>query len=275
MSSNPLQKFYRQPKFYISLPSAGAYNVPGTFEGDVKKVPVYGMTGIDEIISKTPDSLLSGDSMIEVVQSCVPSFKNAWAMNTLDSDLIFAAIKIATWGNKMTVGHVCPHCGSAENEYDLDLTKIVDHFNSCTFNNIVKVGELTIKLRPLLYKQYTDFSMDNFKLQQQLAQLANVEQEERQTKIDELWKELAKIQHYVLVNSIESISTLEESVTDKSLIDEFLKNCDREVTTALKDRMGENKEQWSAPKFSVQCADCSKHSDIKLNLDSSTFFGKA
>ena len=50
MATNPLQKYFRQPKIFIKLPSAGVYCQPGNIQGDSNHMPVYGMTGMDEII---------------------------------------------------------------------------------------------------------------------------------------------------------------------------------------------------------------------------------
>jgi hypothetical protein len=72
MNQNPLQQYFRQPKIFINLPSQGIYSKEGSIQGEVNNMPVYGMTGMDEIIVKTPDALLSGESTVKVVQSCCP-----------------------------------------------------------------------------------------------------------------------------------------------------------------------------------------------------------
>ena len=40
---NPLQKYFRQPKIYVQLPSKGLYYPPGTLAGDYTNVPVFAM----------------------------------------------------------------------------------------------------------------------------------------------------------------------------------------------------------------------------------------
>ena len=85
MSSNPLQKFFRQPKIFIKLPSMGIYN-PDTVIESMDNLPIFGMTGMDEILLKTPDALLSGESSIRVIESCCPNIKNAWELSSLDVD---------------------------------------------------------------------------------------------------------------------------------------------------------------------------------------------
>jgi hypothetical protein len=53
MANNPLQQYFRQPKIFINLPSQGVYNKPGSIQGEVSNMPVFGMTGMDEILMKT------------------------------------------------------------------------------------------------------------------------------------------------------------------------------------------------------------------------------
>jgi hypothetical protein len=47
--NNPLSKFFRQPKIYITLPSRGLYYEPGVLGGSYENVPIFAMTGMDEI----------------------------------------------------------------------------------------------------------------------------------------------------------------------------------------------------------------------------------
>ena len=96
MGNNPLQQFFRQPKIYISLPSLGIYTIPGVIQGDVSNLPIYGMTGMDEILMKTPDALMTGESTVKVIESCCPVIEDAWDLCLLDLDIILTAIKIAT-----------------------------------------------------------------------------------------------------------------------------------------------------------------------------------
>lgn len=274
MASNPLEKYYRQPKFYINLPSQGAYNTPGTIVGDTANIPVYGMTGIDEIIVKTPDALLSGESTAMVVQSCVPAIQDAWQMSMLDADLVFAAIKIATWGNEMSVTHTCGKC-QQENDYDLDLSIILDHYATCKFENKVVIGELVVKLKPITYRQYTDFNLENFKLQQQLKYAESItDEKQKQELIDKLWNDLALSQNNVFVASIDSVETPDQTVTERGFIVDWLKNCDKVVVDAIKKQIAKNRENWTVPTFPVKCTGCDNETSLSVDLDYSSFFDK-
>ena len=118
-AANPLSKYFRQPKLYIKLPSQGKWYGNNSFEPTVTgEIPVYAMTGKDELILKNPDGLLNGQSTVDVIQSCVPNIKNAWEISSLDLDMLLVAIRIATYGPNMDVGHVCPNCGVENSIYN-------------------------------------------------------------------------------------------------------------------------------------------------------------
>ena len=72
------------------------------------EVGVYPMTAKDEMLLKTPDALLNGEATVTVIQSCIPAIKNAWAMPSIDCDAALMTIRMATYGNKMTVPITVP-----------------------------------------------------------------------------------------------------------------------------------------------------------------------
>jgi len=275
MPQNPLQQYFRQPKIYIKLPSQGVYNKPGTFQGDATNVAVYGMTGMDEIILKTPDALLSGESTVKVIESCVPSYKDAWGASIIDINAVFAAIRIATFGNIMTVTNVCDNC-ETENDYDLDLSRIIDHFSNFTYNNRVVFKDMIIVTQPLTYKQSTEFGLKNFKLQQRVQATRDLADEtEQQLAINALFQELSIIQADLYKACVESIEVSNQVVTERSYINEFLDNCEKQIADAIKDHIEKNREQWKSPTFPAECSHCQHKVNLFLELDQSNFFGKA
>lgn len=276
MAQNPLQEFYRQPKIFVSLPSKGIYNQLGTITGDPTHMPIFGMTGMDDIIMKTPDALLSGDSSVKLIESCCPSIKDGWAVTTLDVDLLLTAIRIATHGNVLEVVHTCPKCRT-ENDYDIDLGTVVDHFNSCVYNNTIDIGTLTIKLQPLTYRQTTTFSLRNFKMQQQLSATPLEPADEYKAVVGKLFKELGEMQNDVYAASIESIDTGKTVVTENSFIAEWLQNCDKSVFNAIKEHLDKTKAEWKIPAVKVICSnlECNHESSISVDLDQANFFDPA
>jgi hypothetical protein len=78
------------------------------------------MTAKDELAFKTPDALLNGQAMVDVIQSCFPNIKNAWVAPMVDLDTIMIAIRLATYGEKMPFTHKVPGTDE-EVEYEIDL----------------------------------------------------------------------------------------------------------------------------------------------------------
>jgi hypothetical protein len=277
MAQNPLQQFFRQPKIFVNLPSQGIYNKPGTLQGDLSAMPVYGMSGMDEIIIKTPDALMTGQSSVAILESCCPAVKNAWELSTIDTPMLFAAVRIATYGNTIAIGNVCPKCKNVH-DFDLDLTRVVEHYNNCKYENKLVLKEIVIKTQPLTYKQRTDFNIKNFQLQQKLSQIEKIENlEEQQPHLVELFGELAVVQKELYSASIESVEAGSVVVTERSFIDEWMNNCDSEVFEAIKKHIETNQEKMSMPLFPVICVndECKYEMNINIELDYTSFFARA
>lgn len=275
MSQNPLQQYFRQPKIYINLPSKGVYNKEGTIQGEPFNMAVFGMTGMDEIIIRTPDALMTGESSVKVIQSCCPSITNAWELSSLDADMIFAAIRIATYGNKLEVTANCPNCGES-NDYELDLNQIIDHYTNCKYQNRIVHKDLVIQTRPLTYKQLTDINIKAYEFQQRIYQAELIEdKDEQQRLITDLWSEFAKSQNNVFSLIVESVEVPGGVVSERGHIDEWLANCDSDVIEAIKKHNDENKIAWKMPLFPVKCNNCGHENEISSELDYSNFFGLA
>lgn len=272
MSTNPLQTYFRQPKLFVSLPSKGLYYKPGTLTGDYTSVPIFSMTGMDEIIMKTPDALFNGESTIRLIQSCCPYITNAKEVPSLDIDVLLIAIRMATYGENMSIKHVCKKC-KAENEFDIALPEIIDHYSEKTFDNQLIAGDLVINLKPLSYSEMTKFNLENFKLQQMLKQLEGiVDENNKQQKFDEIYSMLANIQVDLFVDSIESIRTPTETVTNKQFILEWLTNSAKESYSLIKEKLSVNKDSWALPKYPIKCSECGTEDKIEISMDQSNFF---
>ena len=111
MNTNPLKQYFRRPSIYLKLPSGGKYYPEGSIDlPENKEVPVYPMTAIDDITSKTPDALFNGIAVIEIIRSCVPNIKDPWQVPATDVDALLIAIRAATNGNMLDVESSCPSC---------------------------------------------------------------------------------------------------------------------------------------------------------------------
>ena len=275
MANNPLQKYFRQPKIFIGVPSKGVYTKPGVLTGEIENMPVYGMTGMAEIIIKTPDALLNGDAVVKVIESCCPNIKDAWELSSVDLDAIMAAIRIATYGNAITISHQCVHCDH-DNEYELELSKLIEHFAHVLYDNKVVLKDVVVQIRPLTYRQVTDFSLRNFQLQQQLQQASKIEEEgERKKATAELYTQFALLQTEVYSAGIESIQVGNTNVEERAYIDEWLNNTETSVFDKIKEKIDENRDNWKTPGQTATCQNCEKENTLNIDLDYANFFATA
>ena len=124
VNQNPLAGWMRQPKIFIRLPSNGEYWPNGSLQStETGEYPVYSMTAKDELMLKVPDALMNGQAVVDVIQNCMPNIKNAWNIPNLDLDVILIAIRIATYGEKMTVPI---SVGDYNSDYSVDLRMVND-----------------------------------------------------------------------------------------------------------------------------------------------------
>jgi hypothetical protein len=271
MTTNPLQKYFRQPKIFVSLPSQGLYYPDGSLSGDHTNVPVFAMTGMDELIMKTPDALFSGEATVKLLESCCPYITNGKDVPSFDIDVLLVAIRIATFGPKMTVTHTCRHC-ETENDFDIDLGTVLDNYKDKRFENVIELDDLTIRFKPLSYSEMTKFNVESFKFQKMLSQVETVSDDERQKFIDSIYENLATLQVDIFLSSIESISGPEFTVTERDHIREWLSNSNRESYAKIKQQLEKNKDSWAIPKHQISCANCNTVDQIDVAMDQSNFF---
>ena len=150
-NTNPLNKYYRQPSIYISLPSKGRYYSEDVYTStQTGEIPVLPMTAKDEMAFKTPDAMINGQATVDVIKSCCPNIKDAWGMPSIDVDSVLIAIRIATYGNSMSFDSKCPHCGE-DNTHDVDLGKPLNSLQCPDYSKYMQYKDLKIKFKPQLY----------------------------------------------------------------------------------------------------------------------------
>jgi len=151
-SNNPLKQYFRQPAIYIRLPSKGNFYPPGTLDMPPNgEIPVLPMTAIDEISYRTPDALFNGAAMVDVIQSCVPNIKNAWAIPAVDVDTILVGIRLASHGHDLDSSSQCPECKN-DHEFTIDLRVLLDGIQAPDYNTCVRHGDLEFYFRPMTYQ---------------------------------------------------------------------------------------------------------------------------
>jgi hypothetical protein len=271
---NPLANWFRQPKIYVKLPSKGKFYPQGTLDvSSNEEYPVYAMTAKDELMFKTPDALLTGQSTVEVIKSCIPAILDPWSMPSIDLDFALIAIRIATYGEMMEVNSECPHC-KASNEYEVDLNQWLGIFNNFEYNDIVDASPLLVHIRPYTYKEVTKTSIKAIE-QQKIFGIINNEEISDEEKIDRFGKSFVKLTELtvdIIADCITSIETPNGTSTDKEQIKEFINNCARDVFDKISNHISNIKERIELKARNVSCGECSKEFLLPITMDQSNFF---
>jgi hypothetical protein len=275
--TNPLSQYFRQPSIYIKLPSQGQNYPAGTIVMPANgELPVYPMTAIDEITYRTPDALFNGQATVNVIQSCVPNIKDAWAVPSIDLDTILIAIRIASYGHDMDFATSCPACNDTS-ERTIDLRTMLDALRSPDYASHITHGDLEIYFRPLSYKNLNDNSQLQFE-QQKLLQVipdSAVSDADKMTALTRAFKQLTEITVRSLSISITMIKTPQALVSEQPFIEEFLKNCDRELFNQIRDHVLGLREQSELQPLKLQCNACNNKYEQALTLDMASFFAPA
>jgi len=270
---NPLKQYFRRPSIFLKLPSGGAgYDANTITPTETGELPVYPMTAIDEISSKTPDSLYNGTAVVDIIRSCVPNVRNPWAITSVDLDAILVAIKIATNGNEMELETTCPECREDSN-FGLNLSFVLSNFTPGDYTNALMVDDLRIKFKPLTFKELTSSTTKQMEIQRSFMTLNTLEDgPEKEARSTELLKIITDSTVDVLCNVIEYIATPEVVVEEKAYIKDFLVNVDKRTFEALREKSIKLRETTQIKPLHIQCSHCTHEYDQPFTLNISDFF---
>lgn len=269
-----LQKYYRQPKIYIELPSKGKYYAEGSLDiSQDGKYAVYAMTAKDELMYKTPDALMSGQSTVEVIKSCIPSIIDPWQMPSLDLDACLVAIRIATYGEDMEVVAECPSCGTV-NDYTIQLTNYLNQSAQFTYKDQIELDGLVINIRPLSYKEVTQAALKNIE-QERIFSIVNDENMSDEEKIERFGASFVKLTELtvdMIAGCISRIDTPEGSESDPKMIRDFIANAPKGSFDVINKRLQEMKNELELKMFDAECVECHHKFNVNVTLDHSNFF---
>ena len=278
--ANPLKKYFRQPKVYITLPSKGKFYPQGAVEmPENGELPIYPMTAKDELTMKTPDALRNGQATVSVIQSCVPAIKNAWAMPSIDLDALLIAIRIATYGDTMELSVKVPGIGE-ERKFDVDLRKLLNKLVTVDYDSQLEIDNMTVTLRPLAYKEFTEASLKTFEEQRIFALVNNdtISEQEKLTKFNESFTKLTDLTVKTMSKCVSKIAISDAVVTNQAHIDEFIQNADKAFYKAVVEHLDLQKEKFQIEPMQVHSSeeDIAKGAPttwtVPITFDQSNFF---
>ena len=242
-NSNPLNKYYRQPSIYISLPSKGVYYSDQVYRAtETGEIPVMPMTAKDEMTFKTPDAMITGQATVDVIKSCCPNILDLWQLVNYDMDTILIAIRIATYGETMDINAKVPVVNE-EIGHTVNLPSLLESVKNVDIKNEFKTDNgFTFTVKPLTYKEITYTQTKTFEQQKAVAQSTQpgvqMTEEQKTQRYAQAYKALTDLNFQMLSNSFSKIQTPDgNTVTDNKQITDFLTNADSKFVNGVQDQM--------------------------------------
>ena len=236
------------------------------------ELPVYPMTAIDEITVRTPDALFNGTAITELIKSCIPNIKNPWVVTSNDMDAILIGIKAASGSETLDIDSRCPSCEEVSS-YGVNLVSTLSTLKSGDYASVLEIKDFHIKFRPLTFRELNEAGMRQFELQKLIKSLdAEADLDQRDKTGYEIVERVTLLTMELVAASIEYVKTDAIVVKDPEFILDFLKNCDKNIYNAIRDRNAELKSGTELKPLQVTCPSCSHEYEQPFTLNPADFF---
>jgi len=280
-NTNPLNKYFRQPAIYISLPSGTNYPPHVVTPSQTGELGVMPMTAKDEIRFKTPDALMNGQGVVDVIQSCVPDIKDAWQVKSYDLDTILVAIRIATYGETMDISFNVPGINEKAS-HTVNLPAILDQLRSTRVDSemVLKDG-LKITVRPLTYKDMTATSLQTFQQQKMYSAIqdSQLSDEEKAKRFNDAFKALTDLNSSILLKNIEKVTMTDGTeITDSAHIKEFIENANAPLVKEIEDNLATLRGQGAVKPLKLKATEeqikkgAPATYEVPVTFDTANFF---
>lgn len=280
-NTNPLNKYFRQASIYVALPSGTDYPPEVVSPSKTGEIGVMPMTARDEIKFKTPDALMNGQGIVDVIQSCVPDIKDAWQVKSYDLDTILIAIRIATYGETMDINFNVP--GTKETaSHTVNLPALLDQIRlSKVEDSFVMADGLKVTVNPLTYKDMTTTSMQTFQQSKMYSAVQGSEMpdEEKQKRFNEAFKTLTELNASLLQKNIRSMTMTDGTeITDPAHIKEFMDNANTKLVKEIEDKLTTLRAQGAVKPLKLKATEAQIKSgapanyEVPVTFDSANFF---
>lgn len=279
-NTNPLSQYFRKPGIYVRLPSGGKFykNSPKlSIDGELA---VFPMTAKDEVLLRSPDALLNGEALRQLIKSCCPDVADPDEMPTPDMDAVLVAIRAASTGRTMPVETTCPCEHKFVNQQNISLDALMQNIKDIPDERTIPVGDLTVTLRPSNMKLGVRVGLAQFT---QAKMLQNIDNNEKMAESEKLSaannavKAILELTTDVLSECVDSVNLPDGvKVTDKRQIKEWINQLDKEQFAKLEGMMKDINTSGLPQEYEVKCSreGCDKTYKAGLSFDPTTFFDK-
>lgn len=274
--TNPLAKYFRVPGVSVKIPSNGKYQPEGNIKFSMTgELDVYPMKASDELLLKSPDALISGQALENMISSCVPNVSDVRALPNNDVDTLFVAIRAATYGNELEINDVCPKCES-EQTFIIDIGYMITSMTFLEEAYDLQLNDfMTVTLRPLTFAENSKVSRIMFEETKKMQVEINREDitpEQKDSLNAAAYAKMHALNIEVLAMSIDKVTTPEHVVTDFDDIHEFVANAPMGWFKQLEDKVKEITSVGISKSAVVQCGSCEHEWETEIVFDPASFF---
>ena len=280
-NANPLNKYFRQASIYVKLPSGTDYPADVVAKSETGEIGIMPMTAKDEIRFKTPDALMNGQGVVDVIQSCVPDIKDAWQIKSYDLDTILVAIRIATYGETMEINFNVPGANESV-AHTVNLPAILDQIQKTTVDTAFTLKDgLKISVQPLTYRDMTSTSLQTFQQQKMYSAIQDSElpDEDKAKRFNDAFKKLTELNSSILLKNMASITMTDGTViTDAAHIKEFVDNANATVIKEIETKLMDLRTQGAVKPLKLKASEeqikkgAPASYEVPVTFDTSNFF---
>jgi len=272
--SNPLAQYFRTPGIQVRLPSNGAFLPKDSVQWTAnEEVNVYPFKSSDELLFKSPESLLSGYATESAIRSCVPDIKcHPKLIASADLTVLLLAMRAASYGNTMELSSSCPNC---QKELELAChipTLLATAKTMPTENSIELTPELIVYIRPYNLANTTQLSLATFN---ETRIIQGYPKEEQEKMIGESLKRLSEVKLETTVDCIMAVAAGNTLVKDKIQIKQFAENIQVLWMKKIEEKLIELNSYGIDENIPVKCDNCNHEWKEAIKFDPSSFFGNA
>ena len=282
VENNPLKRYFRRPAMYMRLPTQGKWYTDNDVQlTQEKEIAVYGLTALDEIMLNTPDAMLNGKALEQVVLNCAPDIKNIKDFLLPDLESLFVAIKVATDDGKHSFDRNCPKCNHENNfelncQYILDtMTFIEESDTTVSFND-----DLVVHVKPYSLEMRQLFLQREFEEQRTLKDIddanQNINEFEKARIISEGVGRLSKMTFDLVSKSIVKIQIVKDrtEVTDSEYINEWLLGITKTQSDAVIKAVNALNDVGIKKTIPATCTSCGHEWNENISFDPVSFFAR-
>ena len=285
MSENPLKKFMRTEKVFVKLPSNFIWYDNSIVEKTASnEVGVQPMTATDEVALNSPDALLNGEGLKSVVESCVPSVKNARLLTSPDIDVLFLAIRKVSYGDKINFKRECPEC-KHENKFQTSCQYLLDNVQLLEPPYTVEFKDgLKVNVKPYSFDTNTKLALhalETRKLLEQYNKTLNDDELSKLSKYSKTFQNIAKLSVEILMDGIESVEFMNDDNTlfkipnneeNFNNISEWVSNINTKQVDAIRNKIKEVNEIGINKYMEVTCENCNHNWTTEVDYNPVNFF---